>query len=53
MKAPKAEEVDEIVRVSFPLPKKLHDRVEAYWHSKKLRSLSAAIRELLERGLGR
>ncbi len=43
---------DETVRVTFPCPKGLLAQVEAEWHGRPHRSLSAAIRALLEKGLG-
>lgn len=44
-------EGEEIVRLIFPCPKGLADRIEAYWHSRKLGSRSAGIRALLEEAL--
>lgn len=42
---------EEVVRLIFPCSKRLADRVDAYWHEKRLGSRAAAIRALLEEGL--
>lgn len=52
MKKPKkTSEVEEITRVTFPVPRSLLSKVEKYWHVHQLKSLSATLRTLLERGL--
>ena len=40
-----------IVRIIFPAPAILKERLERSWHSRRDGSLSAAIRRLLERAL--
>jgi hypothetical protein len=50
-KPKKTAEVEEITRVTFPVPKSLLSKVEKFWHAQQLKSLSAALRALLERGL--
>lgn len=43
--------VTELVRVTFPIPVDMIERVDRYWHDKGLRSRSAAIRALLSEAL--
>ena len=50
-KPARAAEGEETVRLIFPAPKSLADQIEAEWHKRKLKSLSATIRALLEEAL--
>lgn len=45
------EKGETLVRLIFPAPASLKDRIEAEWHKRKLKSLSATIRALLEEAL--
>lgn len=49
--SPLSKEGGAAVRLIFPASPELAKRIDDYWHSKKLRSRSEAIRELLEYAL--
>lgn len=41
----------DLARFTVSMPKALADRIEDYWHDSKSRSLSEAVRKLVEAGL--
>lgn len=40
---------DELIMVAAKIPAKLYERLDRYWHAKRLPTRSAAIREAIER----